>query len=114
MKIDYTTIEELTGRAFDNESDLLAYVQRAISYLGTHNKNLTNAQYHKVCDLENIFSQIQPEDTAPKLRVCAHCLAAIESREGPQLTRTIYLDEDDPTPCDWCEEALDDVLYEIQ
>lgn len=47
------------------------------------------------------------------LRVCYRCLMGIESHEGQQITRKIYLDDDDPTPCDWCEEALDDILYEI-
>lgn len=49
-----------------------------------------------------------------KLRVCIHCLQAIESREGVQPVLPISLDEDDPTPCDWCGEALEDTLYEIQ
>lgn len=47
------------------------------------------------------------------LRVCPRCLMAIESREGSQITRKIYLDDDDETPCDWCEEADSDILYEI-
>ena len=49
-----------------------------------------------------------------KLCVCDRCLMAIESREGSQLTRKIYLDDDDPRPCDWCEESDFDILYEIQ
>lgn len=47
------------------------------------------------------------------LCVCEHCLMAIESREGQQITRKIYLDDDDPRPCDWCDETGNDVLYEI-
>ena len=43
---------------------------------------------------------------------------AIESHEGKQATRTIYIDEDDTeSKCDWCEETADeggfDVLYEL-
>lgn len=49
----------------------------------------------------------------PPLCVCERCLMAIESREGSQVTRKIYLDEDDPRPCDWCEDDGNDVLYEI-
>lgn len=49
-----------------------------------------------------------------KLCVCERCLMAIESREGQQITRKIYLDDDDPRPCDWCEESDFDTLYEIQ
>lgn len=54
----------------------------------------------------------EPEEPAP-LRVCEHCLMAIESREGQQITRKIYVDEDDPQKCDWCETDNNDVLYEI-
>ena len=49
------------------------------------------------------------------LRVCAHCLMAIESHEGQQVTKTIYPDEDDPieSKCDWCEDDGFDTLYEF-
>ena len=49
------------------------------------------------------------------LRVCEHCLMAIESHEGNQHARRIYVDEEDPTEsrCDWCEEDGFDMLYEI-
>ena len=49
------------------------------------------------------------------MRVCNRCLAAIESREGSQKERTIYVDEDDPnvSKCDWCGETGNDILYEI-
>lgn len=54
----------------------------------------------------------KPTEPAP-LRVCERCLMAIESREGQQITRKIYVDEDDPQKCDWCETDDNDVLYEI-
>ena len=49
------------------------------------------------------------------LRVCEHCLWAIESREGNQRSLLIYVDEDDEAGglCDWCGESGFDVLYEI-
>ena len=49
------------------------------------------------------------------LKVCEHCLAAIESREGRQVTRTHYIDSDDleGSKCEWCEEEGFDVLYEL-
>ena len=52
------------------------------------------------------------------MRVCPHCLMAIESREGTQATMKHYVDYDDvETRCDWCEETADeggfDVLYEL-
>jgi hypothetical protein len=56
--------------------------------------------------------KIEPAAPQP-LRVCYRCLMGIESHEGQQITRKIYLDDDDPTPCDWCEEDGNDVLYEI-
>ena len=51
-----------------------------------------------------------------KLTVCRHCLMAIESREGQQVTRTICTDSENETEsrCDWCEETGFDELYEIQ
>lgn len=47
------------------------------------------------------------------LFVCEHCLQAIESHEGNQITRTHYVDEDDNSQCDWCEDDGFDTLYEI-
>ena len=53
-------------------------------------------------------------DEENNLKVCAHCLAAIESREGKQVTRTHYIDEDDTeAKCEWCEETEIDILYEL-
>lgn len=52
-----------------------------------------------------------------KLTVCRRCLMAIESREGRQATREIYLEEEDAeTTCDWCGDTAEyfDTLYEIQ
>ena len=46
------------------------------------------------------------------LWVCAHCLAAIESREGNQATLKHYVDEDE-FKCDWCEESGFCELYEL-
>lgn len=51
-----------------------------------------------------------------RLLVCDRCLRAIESREGNQPTKTIYIDDDAPeeeSRCTWCEECGFDVLYEI-
>ena len=49
------------------------------------------------------------------LRVCAHCLLAIESHEGDQRALRVYVDEESETEsrCDWCGESGFDVLYEI-
>lgn len=48
------------------------------------------------------------------MRVCAHCLAAIESREGALYARPIYADEDAADfICEWCGADIYDTLYEI-
>lgn len=48
------------------------------------------------------------------LRVCEHCLAAIESREGNQATLVHHIDEDDEeSTCDWCGFDDCDKLYEL-
>ena len=54
-------------------------------------------------------------DEENNLKVCEHCLAAIESREGKQVTRTHYIDSDDleDSKCEWCEEEGFDILYEL-
>ncbi len=55
-----------------------------------------------------------PTDFKP-LRVCWHCLLAIESREGAQYSRAVYVDEDDPEEsfCEWCKDDGFSVLYEL-
>jgi hypothetical protein len=49
------------------------------------------------------------------LRVCRHCLMAIESREGRQITRTIEVDSEneEESKCEWCEDNGFDTLYEF-
>lgn len=52
------------------------------------------------------------------LRVCSHCLLAIESRMGVQPVNEIPVDEDDPDAiCGWCEQSAADggfdILYEL-
>lgn len=55
--------------------------------------------------------QVTDPDT---LKVCEHCLMAIESREGNLPTLKHYIDYDDTeSKCDWCGETEIDVLYEI-
>ena len=52
--------------------------------------------------------------------VCSHCLAAIESREGRQVTLRhdidLECDEEDfeeQSKCDWCEQDGFSTLYEL-
>jgi hypothetical protein len=58
MNIDYKAIASQTGLHFDNFTDMLYYLQSRVAYLATHNKNLTNKQYHAICDIENILNNI--------------------------------------------------------
>lgn len=79
--------------------------------------NFENAQQVKLYVLKYTYLNendivIDCDEPAP-LRVCERCLLAIESREGEQITRKIYVDEDNPQKCDWCEESDFDILYEI-
>ena len=68
-------------------------------------------------EIQSEISRLIPPAAIPeepkKLCVCERCLMGIESHEGRQATFKIYVD-DDPRPCDWCEEDGFDVLYEIQ
>lgn len=52
------------------------------------------------------------------MKVCNHCLLAIESREGAQAVKEILIDEGDTeSRCDWCGQSADDgafdILYEL-
>lgn len=52
------------------------------------------------------------------MKVCWHCLCAIESREGTQATLPHNIDIDDHNSCcDWCGQNADegcfDQLYEL-
>lgn len=50
------------------------------------------------------------------LRVCLQCLMAIESHEGYQHAKTVYVDDTEDkeeSTCDWCEDSGFSVLYEI-
>lgn len=61
------------------------------------------------------------EDDNHNLRVCGHCLAAINSHEGRQPFITIYaddfdvedLDGENGLTCEWCDEPGFDGLFEL-
>ena len=82
---------------FESAEDIKKYLEK-YTYLNPANILIIE---------DNPLAATQP------LRVCEHCLMAIESREGSQVTRKIYLDDDDPRICDWCEDEITDILYEI-
>lgn len=62
-----------------------------------------------------IKSNRSEEPEEHNLRVCEHCLMGIESHEGSQYTKAIFVDENDPeeSKCEWCEENGFDTLYEF-
>lgn len=64
---------------------------------------------------EEVVSRFKKVAGIGNLKVCEHCLWAIESREGNQLKVTHFVDEDDEieSTCDWCKENGFDVLYEL-
>lgn len=59
------------------------------------------------------------EQERKTLWVCKHCLMAIESREGTQATikhnidDIEYLEDENESKCDWCEETGFTELYEL-
>ena len=67
--------------------------------------------------------KLKESDDDRPLRVCRQCLMGIESHEGKQRTKHIYIDDedfyDDPneyikdSTCDWCEESGFDELWEL-
>ena len=63
-------------------------------------------------EIERLIPPAAPEESA-NLRVCYHCLLGIESHEGRQFTRPIYLDDDEPARCEWCDDDVSDILYEF-
>ena len=79
----------------------------------------SNGKHYRVptSQLFEIIDDAQTHDDEKPLRVCPHCLQAIESREGKQITRMVYFDDDENPRCEWCEETADDGgfdrLYEI-
>ena len=73
------------------------------------------AESMKIESCANLEIELEGNPDRPKLWVCEHCLAAIESREGYQPVYKHYVDEDNDgeSKCDWCEEYGFDVLYEL-
>lgn len=45
------------------------------------------------------------------LKICLHCLMAIESHEGRQRVTKVELDDEDEVTCEWCDEVIEDCYY---
>jgi hypothetical protein len=61
MKIDYKKIYNDTEYYFNNEKDLFCFINHYLDFLVMHNKNLTNAQYNKICVIQNILKCFEIE-----------------------------------------------------
>lgn len=66
------------------------------------------------------LSKFEIEDNGKIVRhknlwICEHCLYALESHEGNQLTVKHYVDEnnENESKCEWCEDIGFNTLYEI-
>ena len=40
------------------------------------------------------------------MRICEHCLMALQSRGEVEEYKTVYIDEEDGIICEWCEEEI--------
>lgn len=45
------------------------------------------------------------------MKVCEHCLWAIESREGNQRSLKHWIDDEEEIVCEWCEEVIENDCY---
>jgi hypothetical protein len=59
VKINKEKLLRETGRDFDTVNELLYWVDGLIAYCVYHNKNLTNTQYHKICEVQNILNCLE-------------------------------------------------------
>ncbi len=105
-------------RVYDPNQDLYTYEWNNAYYSQENRQKYADYEItHIYPHCNGVAVEISTEENTPAapqpLRVCYHCLLGIEAHEGKQITREIYLDEDDETPCDWCEDTENDVLYEI-
>jgi hypothetical protein len=58
MKINFNKINESTLLGLMTKAEILHYVDSAINYLYTHNKNYTKEQYYRIEDLKHIIDNI--------------------------------------------------------
>lgn len=101
---DETEASKLTHLVFDNYEQDKGYGNNSIEFF--LDRILPKEEYEAEYDNE-----------PNTLKVCEHCLMAIESREGHQPILNIldadFVDEDADFKCDWCGETEVDRLYEI-
>lgn len=59
IKVDYKEIELLTGCKFENDIDMILYLQNIIYWIATHNKNYTKEQYNKIIIVKDILESFK-------------------------------------------------------
>jgi len=55
LNFDFEKIFRNTGIKFVQNSDIILYLQDLASWLCDNNKNYTQKQYYKICDLKEIL-----------------------------------------------------------
>lgn len=106
----------ITIRKGENAADILKAHAPEIAHICETKKEAAEIadRWNEIFKAHNVYALDIPEaEKDHNLRVCARCLAGIESREGAQVVRPIYIDEDDPQLCEWCESDASDILYEF-
>lgn len=59
LKINNEKLMKNTGMEFETIEDAFFYVIRHLEWLESHNKNYTQNQYGRICDLKEIFESIE-------------------------------------------------------
>lgn len=114
-------IKVLTGNESNEDAKRLLDISVTCVNLNNEKLRVLNDTMEQLKPLVDAYLNTPCENKKPKnslsdnLMVCQQCLSAIESKEGPQASKTHRVDtEDDNTSvCDWCEESGNDVLYEL-
>lgn len=60
MKFNREKLDEI-GFNFDSDRDAMIYISSLIDYIATHNKNYTNAQYHRILTLKDIMDCVEDD-----------------------------------------------------
>ena len=99
----------LVKKGIERKEDAISYIKEYLNDNPDDKKHFKEEE-----EIKEILKQDSKDDDSP-LRVCKRCLMGIESHEGPQFTKHVWVDEDDPedSKCEWCEEDGFDELYEI-
>lgn len=115
-------IKVLIGNESNEDAKRLLDISVTCVNLNNEKLRVINDTMEQLKPLVDAYLNETPcENKKPKnslsdnLMVCQQCLSAIESKEGPQASKTHRVDteDNDTSVCDWCEEPGNDVLYEL-